>query len=123
KYKGTGRFVKGFVNGTDPKSPEFWGYMENIDQRMVEACPIGYTLYDCPGSLLEVHYTKISNGQTARVGLSTFLSHQRPPFTLYTVIRHRVNRSNKSVSRMTKPKPCGNNRSPPEAVAEQANIC
>lgn len=44
KYKGTERFVKGLVNGTDPKSPEFWGYMENIDQRMVEACPIGYTL-------------------------------------------------------------------------------
>jgi hypothetical protein len=44
KYEGTGRFVQGLVNGTDPKSSEFWSYMENIDQRMVEACPIGYTL-------------------------------------------------------------------------------
>lgn len=44
KYTGADRFVKGLVNGTDPESPEFWGYMEDIDQRMVEACPIGYTL-------------------------------------------------------------------------------
>ncbi|KAF2834322.1 hypothetical protein M501DRAFT_944377 [Patellaria atrata CBS 101060] len=44
KYSGTQRFVNGLVNGTDPESPEFWGYMEDIDQRMVEACPIGYTL-------------------------------------------------------------------------------
>ena len=44
KYERTGHFVKGLVNGTDPKSPEFWGYIEDIDQRMVEACPIGYTL-------------------------------------------------------------------------------
>ncbi|KAF2738464.1 hypothetical protein EJ04DRAFT_486370 [Polyplosphaeria fusca] len=44
KYAGTERFVQGLVAGTDPESPEFWGYMEDQDQRMVEACPIGYTL-------------------------------------------------------------------------------
>jgi hypothetical protein len=43
-YAETKRFVKGLVVGTDPKSPEFWGFMEDQDQRMVEACPIGFTL-------------------------------------------------------------------------------
>jgi hypothetical protein len=44
EYAGTEWFVKGLVAGTDPQSPEFWGFMEDQDQRMVEACPIGYTL-------------------------------------------------------------------------------
>ncbi|OCL10142.1 hypothetical protein AOQ84DRAFT_315920 [Glonium stellatum] len=44
KYAGTERFVNGLIAGTDPESPEFWGLMEDMDQRMVEACPIGYTL-------------------------------------------------------------------------------
>lgn len=32
------------MSGTDPEGPEFWGNMEDLDQRMVESCPIGYTL-------------------------------------------------------------------------------
>lgn len=44
KYAETGRFVNGLIAGTDLESPEFWGLMEDMDQRMVEACPIGYTL-------------------------------------------------------------------------------
>jgi hypothetical protein len=32
------------IAGTDPESPEFWGNMEHLDQRMVETCPIGFTL-------------------------------------------------------------------------------
>ncbi|KAJ4286671.1 hypothetical protein N0V90_012923 [Kalmusia sp. IMI 367209] len=44
KYAGTEKFVQGLVAGTDPESDEFWGFMEDQDQRMVEACPIGYTL-------------------------------------------------------------------------------
>ncbi|PVH94956.1 hypothetical protein DM02DRAFT_173123 [Periconia macrospinosa] len=43
-YTGTSRFVAGLIAGTDPSHDEFWGYMEDTDQRMVEACPIGYTL-------------------------------------------------------------------------------
>lgn len=43
-YAHADKFVQGLVAGTDPESEEFWGYMEDIDQRMVEACPIGYTL-------------------------------------------------------------------------------
>ncbi|KAF2275849.1 uncharacterized protein EI97DRAFT_57793 [Westerdykella ornata] len=44
QYAGTDRYVQGLIAGTDPESDEFWGYMEDQDQRMVEACPIGYTL-------------------------------------------------------------------------------
>ena len=36
--------MRGLIAGTDPENPEFWGNMEDLDQRMVEACPIGYTL-------------------------------------------------------------------------------
>jgi len=36
--------VNGLINGTDPEHEEFWGYMEDQDQRMVEGCPIGFTL-------------------------------------------------------------------------------
>lgn len=44
KYEKTHLFVKGLVAGTDPDGPEFWGNMEDLDQRMVESCPIGFTL-------------------------------------------------------------------------------
>ncbi|EKG15348.1 hypothetical protein MPH_07399 [Macrophomina phaseolina MS6] len=44
EYGGTERYVRGLVSGTDPEHEEFWGYMEDLDQRMVEACPIGFTL-------------------------------------------------------------------------------
>lgn len=38
----------GLINGTDPQSPEFWGAIEDSDQRMVEMCPIGFTLAVAP---------------------------------------------------------------------------
>ncbi|KAH7073370.1 hypothetical protein FB567DRAFT_198425 [Paraphoma chrysanthemicola] len=44
KYEHADNFVQGLISGTDPENEEFWGYMEDTDQRMVEACPIGYTL-------------------------------------------------------------------------------
>ncbi|KAF2663341.1 hypothetical protein BT63DRAFT_448919 [Microthyrium microscopicum] len=44
EYGKTELWVKGLIAGTDPEGPEFWGYMEDTDQRMVEACPIGFTL-------------------------------------------------------------------------------
>ncbi|KAF2150893.1 hypothetical protein K461DRAFT_229334 [Myriangium duriaei CBS 260.36] len=44
KYNNTHLFVKGLAAGTDPNGNEFWGNMEDLDQRMVESCPIGYTL-------------------------------------------------------------------------------
>ena len=44
QYNGAERWFKGLAAGTDPNSPEFWGFMEDSDQRMVETCPIGFTL-------------------------------------------------------------------------------
>lgn len=44
QYAGVRRYVQGLIAGTDPESSEFWGYMEDQDQRMVEACPIGFAL-------------------------------------------------------------------------------
>jgi hypothetical protein len=44
KTGSTDKFVQGLISGTDPENEEFWGYMEDTDQRMVEACPIGFTL-------------------------------------------------------------------------------
>jgi hypothetical protein len=41
KYRGTDWWVDGFRAGTDPKSPEYWGYPRDNDQRMVEMCPLG----------------------------------------------------------------------------------
>ena len=43
-YDGTELFVEGLRNGTNPKHPEYWGLARDSDQRMVEMCPIGYTL-------------------------------------------------------------------------------
>ncbi|KAK3117642.1 hypothetical protein LTR53_000770 [Teratosphaeriaceae sp. CCFEE 6253] len=44
EYKNTHLWTKGLISGTDPDGPEYWGAMEDLDQRMVESCPIGYTL-------------------------------------------------------------------------------
>lgn len=41
-------WLDGIANGTDPSHPEFWGYFDNIDQRMVEAEIISYALLSAP---------------------------------------------------------------------------
>lgn len=41
EYHGTEWWIQGIKSGTDPKSPEFWGYPRDNDQRMVEMCPLG----------------------------------------------------------------------------------
>lgn len=43
-YPAVSRWRDGLINGTDPEHPEYWGHVEDSDQRMVEMCPIGYTL-------------------------------------------------------------------------------
>jgi hypothetical protein len=43
-YEGTELWVEGLKNGTNPDHPEFWGWAQDLDQRMVEMCPIGYCL-------------------------------------------------------------------------------
>ena len=56
---------KGLAAGTDPSGDEFWGLMENIDQRMVETCPIGYTLALVPSFFWE-RYSKEEQDNIAR---------------------------------------------------------
>ena len=41
EYRGTEWWIEGFKSGTDPESPEYWGYPRDNDQRMVEMCPLG----------------------------------------------------------------------------------
>ncbi|GAB7358481.1 hypothetical protein MBLNU230_g2545t1 [Neophaeotheca triangularis] len=43
-YKNAHLWIRGMVAGTNPSGPEFWGNMQDLDQRMVESCPIGFTL-------------------------------------------------------------------------------
>ena len=47
------RWRTGLINGTDPQHPEYWGDIEDSDQRMVEMCPIGYALAVAPHVLWE----------------------------------------------------------------------
>lgn len=46
-YADTDRYLRGFVNGTNPQSNEFWGWTRGKDQRMVEMSPMGYLLATC----------------------------------------------------------------------------
>ncbi|KAI0389899.1 hypothetical protein F5Y17DRAFT_96749 [Xylariaceae sp. FL0594] len=48
EYHGTEWWIDGIKSGTDPESPEFWGYPRDNDQRMVEMCPLGYALAVAP---------------------------------------------------------------------------
>ena len=43
----------GLRHGTDPSHAEFWGYARDLDQRMVEMCPLGFALIVAPGQLWE----------------------------------------------------------------------
>lgn len=40
-------WVEGLKSGTDPNHKEYFGASENSDQRMVEQCPIGFTIAIC----------------------------------------------------------------------------
>ncbi|KAI9738291.1 MAG: hypothetical protein M1834_008789 [Cirrosporium novae-zelandiae] len=48
EWDGTKLWVKGLINGTDPNHAEYWGAVEDVDQRMVEMCPIGFMLIVAP---------------------------------------------------------------------------
>ncbi|KAG6873764.1 hypothetical protein C0995_011583 [Termitomyces sp. Mi166 len=43
-YEGKQRWIDGFTNGSDPNNEEFWGNMQDQDQRMVECSAIGYSI-------------------------------------------------------------------------------
>ncbi|RVX65925.1 hypothetical protein B0A52_10232 [Exophiala mesophila] len=44
-------WLTGLRNGTNPSHPEFWGYAADLDQRMVEMCPLGFALCIAPTHL------------------------------------------------------------------------
>lgn len=44
EYEGTELWIEGLKRGVDPESEEFWGWPRDNDQRMVEMCPLGFTL-------------------------------------------------------------------------------
>ena len=67
-YDGTPKWTEGLINGTDPEHPEYWGDIEDLDQRMVEMCPIGYTLAVAPGTF----WKPLSNRQ--KDNLTTWLN-------------------------------------------------
>ncbi|KAH6685977.1 hypothetical protein F5X68DRAFT_135759 [Plectosphaerella plurivora] len=46
-------WIDGFVTGTDPTHPEYWGTMNTIDQRMVEAEIISFALLAAPERLYD----------------------------------------------------------------------
>ena len=48
EYRGTQWWIDGIKAGTDPESPEFWGFPNDNDQRMVEMCPLGFALAVAP---------------------------------------------------------------------------
>lgn len=47
EYRGREWWVKGIREGTDPESPEYWGFPRDNDQRMVEMCPLGRLVAAC----------------------------------------------------------------------------
>ncbi|CCE95899.1 hypothetical protein SFHH103_01401 [Sinorhizobium fredii HH103] len=65
------RFADGIANGTDPNHPEFWGWVNNRDQRMVELAAIGFALALIPEKLWDP-----LNGR-ARDNLVTYLLRAR----------------------------------------------
>lgn len=38
------RWLRGFTNGSNPNSEEFWGYMRDDDQRLAECSAIGFSI-------------------------------------------------------------------------------
>jgi len=48
EFDGASMYLEGLRNGTNPEHPEFWGYSRDVDQRMVEMCPLGFALIVAP---------------------------------------------------------------------------
>ncbi|KAH0847581.1 hypothetical protein FOPE_00767 [Fonsecaea pedrosoi] len=47
-FEGSRLWLEGIRNGTNPGHPEFWGWSKDMDQRMVEMCPLGFALCVAP---------------------------------------------------------------------------
>lgn len=52
-FSGSELWLEGLRNGTNPAHAEFWGYAKDLDQRMVEMCPLGFALCVAPKQLWE----------------------------------------------------------------------
>ncbi|KAJ5802528.1 CAZyme family GH154 [Penicillium pulvis] len=63
-YADSARWRTGIINGCDPASPEYWGDLENSDQRMVEMCPLGFALAVAP----HVFWDPLSEKEKLNVG-------------------------------------------------------
>ncbi|KAH7165816.1 hypothetical protein EDB81DRAFT_680035 [Dactylonectria macrodidyma] len=48
EYHGKEWWIEGIKSGTDPENPEYWGYPQDNDQRMVEMCPLGFAFAVIP---------------------------------------------------------------------------
>ncbi|KAH7152070.1 hypothetical protein B0J13DRAFT_547547 [Dactylonectria estremocensis] len=48
EYHGKEWWIEGIKSGTDPENPEYWGYPQDNDQRMVEMCPLGFAFAVVP---------------------------------------------------------------------------
>lgn len=46
-------WMKGFISGTDPEHPEYWGAVHDMDQRMVEAEILAFAILSAPGKIYE----------------------------------------------------------------------
>lgn len=46
-------WLKGFIAGTDPDHPEYWGDVSDIDQRMVEAEIVAFALLAAPAKIYD----------------------------------------------------------------------
>lgn len=67
-YEGSERFLEGIRNGTNPKHTEFWGFARDLDQRMVEMCPIGFALAVAPDQLWKPLSQEEKDNVTAWLG-------------------------------------------------------
>ncbi|RGP78671.1 hypothetical protein FLONG3_3208 [Fusarium longipes] len=70
-------WVEGFIAGTDPKHPEYWGAMNHMDQRMVEAEMIAFALIAAPSRF----YHPLSDEQkmNIKLWLSSINGKKTPP--------------------------------------------
>ena len=53
EFADAGLWLDGLRHGTDPAHEEFWGWARDLDQRMVEMCPLGFALIVAPRQLWE----------------------------------------------------------------------
>jgi hypothetical protein len=76
-YDGTEWWIQGLKSGTDPESSEYWGDPTDNDQRMVEMCPLGFTLAVAPvfwDSLSEKEKTNVETWLGNSINSKTYVT-------------------------------------------------